>query len=71
MTVYISALIDGFGRLVELAPGAPEIECQVNDNEAQDWLQVGGDLRNAISEHVPESAQIDPLDPHAKELVEA
>lgn len=66
--VVLESVVDGFSRLVELAPGAPEIKCLVNENEASDWLRVGDDLWNAVEEH-PELERREPNDD--KELVEA
>ena len=51
MGMFFLAVVDGFGRLVELAPGAPEIHSDVDQNELNDWLLVGGDLRTAITDH--------------------
>ena len=66
MGTFFLAVVDGFGRLVELAPGTPEVDPRINQDEASDWLLVGDDLWNAISTH-PDSKQVDPQN----ELVEA
>ena len=71
MGKFLWAVVDGFGRLVELAPGAPEIACSADENDVNDWLLVGADFQQAMTKHKAADPEQAKAIEYAKELVEA